>query len=292
MKVALRREILRIPTDDGGLDLFDLLYDRIEHLSAEEVAGLEAGDLEVLNRLEALVLLEGEHAETLRRQRYDRHRAEVVAHRGPQLAEVDWSLAAGWPKWVSPLWRDPEQLRRLAESRAAGNRFLSLPGFVNPDAAQALYGEVTALEYERMDTPWVRGARHQVAPESALKAWTSLITSEMTRTLFGAVLGRRLDAHLTANIWRLGPGDGMPVHADGRRYQATISLGLSRAWSAAQGGAIAIGSPSEDRFDAQQRWLPHLGDVLLFAPEIDTWHAVEPVISGTRYSVTSWWTGP
>jgi hypothetical protein len=292
MTAPLRREVLRVPTEDGGLDLFDLLYDRIEHLSASEVQGLHAGAPKVIARLEALALLEGEHSETLRQQRYARHHAEVPPHPAHHIDEVDWSLAKGWPGQVGDLWRDPERLRRLAESRAAGNRFLSLPGFLKPAAAKALADELQELEFERMDTPWVRGDRHSLSTGAALQAWTTLLTSEPTRVLLGGVLGRTLDGHITANVWRLGPGDGMPVHADGRRYQGTVSLGLSRGWTAAQGGAIAVGTPGNGRFQVSQRWLPHLGDLLLFAPTIDTWHAVEPVADGVRYSVTSWWTSP
>ena len=91
---------------------------------------------------------------------------------------------------------------------------------------------------------------------------------------------------------RLDPGDGMPVHADGRRYHGTVSLGLCDRWRAAQGGAIAMGAPVSGRFEVHRRWLPHLGDLLLFAPTRTSWHAVEPVVAGRRLSVTAWWTAP
>ena len=83
----------------------------------------------------------------------------------------------------------------------------------------------------------------------------------------------------------------MPVHADGRRYHGTVSLGLSEGWTAAHGGAIAFGAPTVGRFEVRQRWLPHAGDLLLFAPNRTSWHAVEPVVKGPRLSVTAWWTG-
>ncbi|MGB0588766.1 MAG: 2OG-Fe(II) oxygenase [Myxococcota bacterium] len=292
MTLSLRHEVLRIPTDDGGLDLFDLLYDRIEHLSKEEVRGLERGDPTLFERLDALALLEGPQAETLRAQRYARHVSEVRRHRVARIEEVDWSRATSWPDIVSEHWRTPEHLRRLAESRQAGNVFLALPGFLTQAAAAALSNEIVGLPFERMDTPWVRGARHRLEGGAALSAWTTLLTSITTRALFGGILGRTLDAHLTANVWRLETDDRMPVHPDGRRYQGTLSLGLSKGWSASQGGAIAIGHPTERGFEVTRRWLPHQGDVLLFAPAVDTWHAVEPVIDGVRTSVTSWWTGP
>ena len=83
----------------------------------------------------------------------------------------------------------------------------------------------------------------------------------------------------------------MPVHPDGRRYQGTASLGLSEGWRASQGGAIAMGTPEGERFMVNARWLPQLGDLLLFAPSHDTWHAVEPVLNGERLSLTAWWMG-
>ena len=118
----------------------------------------------------------------------------------------------------------------------------------------------------------------------------SFLSDATSRELFGAILGRALGEGLVANAWRMSEGDGMPVHPDGRRYQGTITLGLSHNYSASQGGAIAFGTPHNSRFDVHARWLPHLGDLLLFAPTHNTWHAVEPVLGGRRRSLTAWWT--
>jgi hypothetical protein len=82
----------------------------------------------------------------------------------------------------------------------------------------------------------------------------------------------------------------MSAHPDGRLYCGTLSLGLCSGWTAADGGAIAFGDPTPQGFHVRERWLPHLGDALLFAPAADTWHAVEPVTSDkTRHSLTGWW---
>ena len=82
----------------------------------------------------------------------------------------------------------------------------------------------------------------------------------------------------------------MGVHPDGRFYAATISLGLCEGWSAADGGAIAFGMPRHDGLEVRQRWIPHLGDACLFAPDGATWHAVEPVTTDRiRRSLTGWW---
>ena len=289
MRCQLRPEVLVIETDDGGVDLFDLLYERIEHLNAEEAEALAEGEPRILERLKGLVLLEGEHAETLRRQRYWRHKAESTSSQSPSIEEVDWTLASQLPDFVSAQWRDPEAFRRLAESKAAGNVFLSLPAFIKPEAARELADALKGAPFETMQTPWVRGERHVIDEGSPLNAWADFLVSEVTRALFSAVLARPLSPAMIANGWRLHEGGEMPVHPDGRRYQGTASLGLSEGWRACQGGAIAMGAPEAEGFKVSARWLPQLGDLLLFAPAHDTWHAVEPVLSGVRYSVTSWW---
>ena len=81
------------------------------------------------------------------------------------------------------------------------------PGDASRIAAEALAAEVGELAFERMDTPWVRGERHRLSPGGTLRAWTTLLASETTRVLLGGILGRTLDARMTANVWRLGPGD-------------------------------------------------------------------------------------
>ena len=279
-----------MPTEDGGLDLFDLLYDRVVHLTPDEVHALDAGDPTLRQRLEALVLLEGEHADTLRHQLWTRRRAEVGPTNAPAVGQVDWTEAEAWPELVAGPWRDPERLRRLAESRAAGCTFLELPGFVTAAAAHRIAAVARALPFERMDTEWVQGERRLLVGDE-LQTWTDFLSDERTRRLFGGLLGRHLPELITANVWRLSEGDGMPVHADGRRYHGTVSLGLSEGWTAAHGGAIATGAPVNERFDVRHRWLPHAGDLLLFAPTRTSWHAVEPVAKGPRLSVTAWWTG-
>ena len=290
MREKLRPEVLTLETAEGGLDLYDLLYDRVTTLDPEEAAALDRGDEAILDRLSALVLLESDHAQTLRRQRYARHKADVHAHRAPLIEETDWSLAEGWPDFIASHWRQGEALRRLAEARAAGNQFIALPGFMKLRSARELAQAAASIAFERMDTPWVKASRHGLGEGTLYTRWVQFLTREDTRALFGAILGRRLEAQIKGNVWRLETGDMMPVHTDGKHYQGTISLGLNEAWRASQGGAIARGAPEEGRFRVDTRWLPHLGDVLLFAPTYDSWHAVEPVLQGERLSITAWWT--
>jgi hypothetical protein len=234
------------------------------------------------------MLLEGPAAETIRETAWSaraRRRPEPFA-----AGEVSGDWKGPLPEIVAAAWRDPERWRRLAEDRAAGRRYLCLPGFLTEEAAARLAAQAAALSYARMTTDIVNAERHLLG-DGELPEWRALMLA--TRSLFGSVLGVPLPEKLFINAWRLGRDDSMAVHPDGRLYCGTLSLGLSDGWTAADGGAIAFGEPTRNGFAVRERWLPHLGDALLFAPAADTWHCVEPVRSPkTRYSLTGWWTVP
>jgi 2OG-Fe(II) oxygenase superfamily len=285
--VPLRAELLRFTRDDGGLDLLDLALERVVSLSADEARRLD--DADVIAKLDSLMLLEGPVAETIRETAWS---ARAKGRPAPfAAAEVSGDWSEPLPEIVAPAWRTAERLRRLAEERAAGRRFLFLPGFVAAEAASRLAAQAAALEYRRMDTDIVHAERHLLG-DGELAEWRALMLA--TRRLFGSVLGLPpLPEKLFINAWRMRRGDTMSVHPDGRLYCGTLSLGLCDGWTAADGGAIAFGDPTPNGFQVRERWLPHLGDALLFAPAADTWHAVEPVLSDkTRHSLTGWWAVP
>jgi len=288
----LRPEVLRRTREDGGLDLFDLLTDRLVRLSPREVRGLSRRDPLALMRLEQAFVFEDSGADALRERAWAaRAFARPAVPRAEAAAAFDWDRAAELPAGVAPTWRDPEAWRRLAEDRAAGRRYLTLRGLLTADAAHALGEEARALAFVRLETDLVRADRRLLGTDD-LPAWRAFMTDEATRALFGAVLGRRLPSGLIVNAWRLGAGDFMGVHPDGHRYHGTLSLGLCAGWTAADGGAIAFGEPRAGGFATAERWLPHAGDACVFAPAADTWHAVEPVAHRTRHSVTGWWVDP
>jgi hypothetical protein len=164
--------------------------------------------------------------------------------------------------------------------RLAGSRYLVLPGFVERRALERLRQLAKSLPFARMETDLVR-ARRRLLAEDELPEWRAFMQHEVTRSLFGAAVGRALPIGLVVNAWRLDPGDHIGEHPDGPLYHGTISLGLNRDWSDDDGGAIA--------FRSGERWLPQAGDVCVFAPAEDTFHHVEPVRRRTRYSVTGWW---
>lgn len=295
----LRPDILKIETPDG-LDLVDLIHERITALDTDERAALEADpdedlDAELLrSRLEEAELLEDERAGALRLSAWAGRKVRRVRPSDglPHPMPGDWELAHALPEAFAPPWRVPERWRRLAEDHAAGQRYLPLPGLLEPEAAATIKREVEALPMTRLSTDLVNADR-RLLTHSEVGTWLDLLQSEAFRGLVGAVLARRIPAGLVVNAWRLARGDTMGVHPDGRFYVATFSLGLCEGWSACDGGAIAFGVPRKGGLEVRQRWLPHLGDACVFAPDGATWHAVEPVTSDRpRHSLTGWWVEP
>lgn len=280
--MKLRSELLRRSRQDGGIDLLDPLLERIVTLDAAQARALDEGDHEPL---EALMIFEGAIADGLREQAW-LGRQRPRPHAAAPVADFDWR--EDLPEIIASHWRDPDRLRRLAEDRAAGRRYLLLPGFLEAEAASRLEAAASALSFSRMSTEIVEADRH-LLKSGELGEWQSLMQS--VRRIFGAILGIELPEKTFVNVWRLQKGDFMSVHPDGRLYRGTISLGLNRDWRAVDGGAIAFGEPTANGFLVRERWLPHAGDALLFAPGVDSWHAVEPVLSEkTRLSLTGWWT--
>ena len=288
--MKLRSELVRLPGPDGGHHLYDPLLDQLLRLTPEDAAALEAGSPSptLAARLRGALLEEGPAAAALR-ERIIAARLRTAYDLGaspPPLAPVEWSLAEALPDAVSPLWRSAAPWRALAEDRRAGRARLCLRGFA---PSLALLEAARALPYTRLDTALVHAER---APLTGGGLW-DLLTHPALRRLIGGVLGLTLPERAVMNAWRLGPGDHMGPHPDGRRYKATFSLGLCPDWRADQGGAITFGAPGleggEPTFTAHERFLPQLGELLIFAPGPETWHLVEPVLEGQRHTVTGWW---
>jgi len=105
-------------------------------------------------------------------------------------------------------------------------------------------------------------------------------------------MGLDLPSRIFVRAWKLGPGDSMAIHKDGLHDVTTFSIGLCEDWTAAAGGAIAFGDPAHGGLTVTERWLPHLGDLLIFRPTARAWHAVEPVTQGTRLTLTGHYVGP
>lgn len=263
--MPLRPEIMLFARSDGRWDAWDPVLERVEVLTAQDVAspgGLWA---------------EGPTAASLRERAFAGRRARVQPTAFTP-SSPDWSIAAQLPAIVRPEWRQPERWRRLSEDFRANEGPARLPGLLDvPPWA------LTAPE--RLDTARVRAWRHRGGPDALVE----LFGSAPMHALLSALLGAALPATVEANLWRMGPGDGMEPHPDGANYAATFSVGLCDAWGAANGGAIAFGDPVGESFVVAQRWLPHRGDALVFAPSAHRFHAVEPVLTGERWSWTGWY---
>jgi hypothetical protein len=260
------------------MDLYDPLLERLFTLSAAEAATLDAPAPGLRARLSAALLLEGPVAEALRTRVWAARTLELASPPLP-TAPFDPSAASALPALVATPWRVPEPWRRLAEERLAGRSLLILRGFF-PDL------RVPALAWTRFETDRVRGWRH-----TGTDPWPELVAllrSPGFRTLVGGVLGVPLGDAVTLNTWRMGPGDGMRAHPDGRRYSGTFAIGLNPDWTAADGGAIAFGTPTPAGFEVRERFVPFAGDLCLFVPTAESWHVVEPP-RRERLTVSGWW---
>ena len=266
---ALRAELLRFVRDDGGVDLYDPLLERLHHLAPGE----EPADP---------LLFEGPLADRLRAQIHARFARPWPAAHPAEAVPIEVLDAV--PRLHADLaaaWRQAEPWRRLIEEGRAGNPLLRLPGLLSDEAVQALLLDLDTLPWERLDTAVVRARRAPLPCPGWLDA--------PFRALCGAALGRRLPARFLGQAWRMEPGDGLATHPDGARYDGTLVLGLSPGWTAAMGGALCFGEPTMQGLVAPQRWLPQAGDALLFAPHATSFHAVEPVRAGRRQTFTGWW---
>ncbi|MDP2312428.1 MAG: 2OG-Fe(II) oxygenase family protein, partial [Pseudomonadota bacterium] len=296
---TLRPEVLRHVRADGGVDLYDPLLERLTSVPPAEVAALAdlSASPTLAARLADALLLEGPVADELRRRVWAARALPLAEAPVPPPVHLDPALAAALPAPVAPAWRDPEAWRRLGEDRAAGRARLVLRGLLSPADAAALAAEVRALPFTRFETdrvhawravPPAPGDAPSSAAPPALTAWRALLHDHVLRALVGGALGVGIPAGLVANAWRMGPGDGMRAHPDGRRYAATWALGLTERWTAADGGAIAFGTPTPDGFVVDERWLPYAGDLCLFVPDAESWHVVEPP-RRERLTLSGWW---
>lgn len=289
----LRPELLRFPLPDGGLELFDPVLDRLYALDAAETARL-AADGTLPDRLRDAMLEEGPVAELVRAHWWTRKRASVPPPAEPSPpAEGPWALAEALPaEVIGPAWRDGETWRRLAEDRAAGTVALPMPRLLGTPFAAALAHAHASLAFERMAVGLTWAERHVCTPADVgpVADWLAVKAGPHFRALCGAVLGLPLPATVTANAWKLEPGDEIRAHPVGTTYVATLSLGLCRDWAACDRGAIvfADAAPGEAAFAVVSRWLPHLGDALAIARGPASWHWVESP-RRTRRTLTGWW---
>ena len=288
--MKLRSELILLDALDGGLDVIDLLLEREHHFVADDALSLRGGgDLPppLAARLAQAMLLEGPVAKALRegcRHGRMRSHAPAPAFAASGSANVPWDEARSLPEWVATPWRDPERWRRLAEDRIAQRTLLRIDGFLTEPHALELRRTVAALPFHSQDNMYVRGDGYDIKTE--LDAFFDSFRSGPLHRLISYVMNESLPSRLFLRAWRFGPGGRIGIHKDGLHYVTTFSIGLSCDWTAAAGGAIAFGQPVRAGLEVVERWLPHLGDLLLFRPSALAWHAVEEVAAGVRYTLT------
>ena len=282
------------PREDGGVDLLDPLFERLDRLDAATVRALDAGDGPALAALDDRLLREGPGVDAARRAAwYARLRPEPVAPVPPEADVAPLAAAVAAVGWAGA-WQAPERWRRWIEAGRAGNPLLPLDGLVPGPLAEAAAAEAAALPLTPLRTAVVTAHRAVVdaAAGGALGTIRAWLDAPATRAAVGAALGRPLAGPLHLNVWRLLPGERMAVHPDGARYAGTVALGLNAGWTAGDGGAIAFGEPGPAGLGVRARWAPHLGDALVFAPTAATWHAVEPPTARPRWTLSGWWSWP
>lgn len=295
LRWALRRELLVEADPAGGVRILDPLFERVVVLDAAQVAALDAGDPAALATLDDRWLRESPAAEAVRRAAWSaRLRPEPArpAVRGDETGDacVDVSCVdVSGIDWA-PAWRDAERWRRLFAAAHAGNTLLPLDGLLPPALAEAAAAQAQTLPCARVEAAVVSAERALVdeAIGGPLGEVRARLTHPATRRFFGAALGRDLGGPMHLNVWHLAPEERMAVHQDGARYAATVAVGLNAGWTAADGGAIAYGVPGPGGLGVSHRWLPHLGDVVVFAPTATSWHAVEPP-ARDRWTLSGWW---
>lgn len=212
----------------------------------------------------------------------------------PQMAKTeeieacsapDWTNARALPPWVSPQWRSPERWRRLYESRLAGEQLLRLESFLTEAGALSLLDKVKALPFTRHDNPYLIGHYHQLTEKQSDELVPEFVNG-LIHQLLGTLLDQTLPTRLFLRAFQLNVDDQIAEHVDGMHYAATFSLGLCPDWRASNGGAIAFGERQGEIFSVNQRWLPHLGDLLVFVTSASLLHRVEPVAAGKRLTLT------
>lgn len=285
--ITIRKELLIKEGVDGAISLLDPLMQNVLVLSPSESTLFRSQEYTdgLVAKLQGANMIEGIGAQVLRDCIWNARSLSRIAPQ-PLLEriEADWEKASELPSFIQERWRKPRLWAALFQSMLAGNDILILEDLIEPDA---LLDDIGRLSFSPCRNSLIQGNRTAV---SEGLVW-SLMQHPIFYSFVYSLLGLSdVSKYHFLNAWELHEGDFIGVHADGSRYQGTLSVGCTPNWKAQDGGAIAFGRPNSQGFDVFQRWLPQLGSALLFAPRADLWHVVETVQSGIRHTFTGWWT--
>jgi SM-20-related protein len=131
-------------------------------------------------------------------------------------------------------------------------------------------GAATAMFGEELGKAWLELARDLPSPEY--------------RTAMSLLTGRDLTAApVEVNVFHYGPGSSLGPHLDLPAKLVTHVLYFNRTWNPADGGCLSI-LRSKDPGDLAARILPLAGNSSVLVRSDRSWHAVQPVVEGSRKS--------
>jgi Rps23 Pro-64 3,4-dihydroxylase Tpa1-like proline 4-hydroxylase len=126
---------------------------------------------------------------------------------------------------------------------------------------------------------------------ASLEELRSHRTTEAVRATLGRLFGRTPSGRVMVDAHRLYPGCSLRVHTDAGKNQTQtyrFLIQLNRGWGPAQGGLLMfLDEPAPTEASTRHRYfVPTHGSAVAFAISEKSFHAVSPVVTGTRYTVT------
>ncbi len=119
------------------------------------------------------------------------------------------------------------------------------------------------------------------------KAWLELahdLLSPEYRAAMSLLVGHDLTAApVEVNVFHYGPGSSLGPHLDLPEKIVTHVLYFNRAWDPADGGCLSI-LRSKDPNDVAATIQPLAGNSSVLVRSDRSWHAVQPVVEGSRKS--------
>lgn len=280
----IRKEVLVRTLPTGIVEFLDPLlqvkYVLTKAHSEEYNTGKWSEELQ--EQLSAFSLLEDIGATVLREHFWSAKDLIRLSPLKTDFMDCNWEIAQRLPQGIQSEWREPERWRRLAEHFYAGNAIAILHDLIVPELLEA---DLSGVHWSPYQTNILTGSRSKLETGFVV----TLMKDPVFQQLVSAILRVPITSNVLVHAWCLQVGDYISAHADGPKYVGTLSVGCNRNWKATNGGAISFGRPTQQGWDDYCKWLPHIGDAVLFRPRANLWHLVEDVVDGQRQTITGWW---
>jgi SM-20-related protein len=131
-------------------------------------------------------------------------------------------------------------------------------------------GAETATHGEELSSAWLELAHDLLSREYRI-AMSLLTLHDLTA------------APIEVNVFHYGPGSSLGPHLDLPDKLVTHVLYCNRTWNPADGGCLNV-LRSKDPADVAARILPLAGNSSVLVRSDRSWHAVQPVLEGSRKS--------